>query len=761
MRENLVHVASVTSKTGPVVKCAEVVFEELDYLVGQHVIGAKDGPAWMPALIEPGPRQGSRVQSVSLLVLDVEAKAQVVDGKKTVTGSLPPSPEEMVALMQERKVAGYVITSYSHGNGLGPRYRVIALPHRSIRPDELKSALRGFAEWLGVIDCVDTSATDPARLFFLPRVPGGASLEASRTLWAEGAKVHVDSLLKPVIAPQRQQAQAEGSVIDEYNKATNVVDLLAGAGYTHCGGARWLWSGSTSGIPGVCILSSGLVFSHHPGDPLHGEHAHDAFSLFTTLNHAGNIAGAVKAAAAQLGMTKTKAAIANAVDWPQLDPLPDPQSLYKSPEAFPTDALGPIAGPAAAAIAAKVQAPGAIAAGSVLAALALSTQALADVVLPHGARSPLSLAVITAAGSGDRKSATDQIACAPIEEFRRQQYRLHAREMKAYRSANAPKGERTEPPVAKSLTVSKGTCEGLTKQLRHQSHIGLFSPDGGDVLGGHSMQAERRAAGIAWYLKAWGGEPLDNLTSGEGLMAVTGRRLTMHLLVQPVVLQKLMADPLAQGQGLIARCLIAAPDTLAGTRLFRRSTTEDEANITALHQRIAELLALPPRTHPEGDGLELSPRQMRLDEQATALWIGFHDEVELRQAPGSDLANVRPWASKAAEQAARIAAILAVCEGSDAVLAHHMVSGIRVASFYLTEHLRLTSQSVEFEHSERLHALLAFLRERGPRITREEVLQHAPRIIRSLKAEGINPLWEELVERGYMRKAAGTWEIRQ
>lgn len=447
--------------------------------------------------------------------------------------------------------------------------------------------------------------------------------------------------------------------------------------------------------------------------------------------------------------------------WPVLDPLPDLKTLRKPAEAFPMEALGPIAGPAAASIASKTQAPGAIAAGSVLAALALSTQGLADVVMPHGALSPLSLAVITAAGSGDRKSATDQIACAPVEAIRRTQYRDYARELQAHRDFRGSKGERREPPAAKSLTVSKGTIEGLTKQLRHQSVIGLFSPDGADVLGGHSLQAERRAAGISWYLRAWSGETLDNLTSGDGLTVVSGRRLTMHLLVQPVVLQTLMADPLAQGQGLIARCLIAAPDSLAGSRLFKLPTAQDEQRIAALHQRISELLAQPLPTHPDGDGIELKPRRIALDEQATALWIAFHDEVERRQGPGMDLAGVRPWASKAAEQAARIAAILAVLEDSSEVQAQHMVCGMKVTSFYLTEHVRMMGVSADLEHAKRLHVLLDCMQKRGPRITREEVLQHVQRPVRALKAEGITPLWDELARRGYIRKAGSTWEVRR
>ncbi|MBK8863463.1 MAG: DUF3987 domain-containing protein [Betaproteobacteria bacterium] len=108
--------------------------------------------------------------------------------------------------------------------------------------------------------------------------------------------------------------------------------------------------------------------------------------------------------------------------WPKLDPLPEVST--PKPKKFPLKALGPLAGLAALATARDVQAPDSLAAGSVLAAAALAAQPHADVLLPHGQRAPLSLNIITGAGSGDRKSATDQVACWPVEEYRKAGPRL-------------------------------------------------------------------------------------------------------------------------------------------------------------------------------------------------------------------------------------------------------------------------------------------------------------------------------------------------
>ena len=273
-----------------------------------------------------------------------------------------------------------------------------------------------------------------------------------------------------------------------------------------------------------------------------------------------------------LALIDSKAAekIASAEQWGPLDALPPP--VAPDPAPFPYDALGPILGPAAREIADAVQAPDALAGGGVLAAASVVAQAHANVMLLHGQEAPLSLFIASAADSGARKSAVDAITCWPIAEQCRKDARTFAlalAEFKAEKAKRKPGEPADDPPTAKALTIGKATTEGLHHLLRTQTHIGLFSPEGAEFIGGHSMRDEKRAAAIAWLLKAWSGETLDSLTRGDGLSVLVGRRVAMHVLMQPVILQALMADPLAQGQGWIARTLIAAPRSLAGTRLFK------------------------------------------------------------------------------------------------------------------------------------------------------------------------------------------------
>ncbi len=100
------------------------------------------------------------------------------------------------------------------------------------------------------------------------------------------------------------------------------------------------------------------------------------------------------------------------------EPLPLYRDIPKG-EIFPAGALGPVLGGMAIALhEAAVQAPLAICGTSVLAAAAVSTQGLRDVILPlaGGIAKPVSLYCLIVARSGERKTATDALVLAPVKQ---------------------------------------------------------------------------------------------------------------------------------------------------------------------------------------------------------------------------------------------------------------------------------------------------------------------------------------------------------
>jgi putative DNA primase/helicase len=110
----------------------------------------------------------------------------------------------------------------------------------------------------------------------------------------------------PDLPPARTERKDRGeSVIDAFNAAHDASTILESHGYKKRD-KRFI-SPDSSHAAGIVLLDSGKVFCHHAGDPLHGEHALDAFDCFRLLDFGGDFRAAVRAAAQVLGMNQVAA----------------------------------------------------------------------------------------------------------------------------------------------------------------------------------------------------------------------------------------------------------------------------------------------------------------------------------------------------------------------------------------------------------------------------------------------------------------------
>ena len=184
--------------------------------------------------------------------------------------------------------------------------------------------------------------------------------------------------------------------------------------------------------------------------------------------------------------------------------------------------------------------------------------------------------------------------------------------------------------------------------------------------------------------------------------------------------------------------------------------------MVAYAERMGQLLDTKPELWPNGDGYELKPKGLPLDPTARALWIAFYNATEQEQADGGELAQARAFASKAAEQAARIAGIIAMFDNPRAVAIGiaAMDGAIELVKFYLGEHLRLMGTGKQEQTDKRLRVLWEWLQGQGPLVQQKDILQRCPNPIRKLKAQGIKALLQALAERGYIRPLGTNWEIR-
>jgi hypothetical protein len=426
--------------------------------------------------------------------------------------------------------------------------------------------------------------------------------------------------------------------------------------------------------------------------------------------------------------------------------------------AYPVQSLGPLRA-AVEAVQGMTQAPVAIPAQSALAVASLAVQGFADVETLGGTR-PTSLYALTIARSGERKSACDAPLMAALRAHEREQAKAQREDMERWTNAHAlwkgardkilseaksGKGEKRtaaradlealgpEPdaPPSADRTVTEPTFEGLTKLFAHgQPSLGLFSDEGGQFLGGHAMNSENRQKTLAAFNDLWQGNSIRRTRSGDGHATLYGRRLAVHLMVQPTVARGFMADPLAADTGFLPRFLICEPPSAIGTRMQANARRDDMA-LATFAARLRYILESPLPMEP--DARELQPRTLTLAPEARALLVAFSDAIEAAQAPGGDLAHITGTASKAAEQAGRIAGVLTLWRDlqAPAVEARDMADAIDLTQFYLSEASRLASAAVVSAEIDRAETLRRWLLERPePEVMVRDVVRLGPNALR-------------------------------
>lgn len=386
---------------------------------------------------------------------------------------------------------------------------------------------------------------------------------------------------------------------------------------------------------------------------------------------------------------------------------------------YPVEALGAELADFVRAVVESTQCAEATAAQSALAVAGLVVQAHVDVRTPAGLPRPTELFFVTIALSGERKSAADSYALAPVREIEtedREIYREHhlawrnrfeAWEAERAKIKRAGKGDADTkakalaalgpeplPPLRPERTAEDVTVEGLIKTWAdcHASR-GLFTAEGAKVISGHGMTPEARMRTAATYSGLWDDGRAERIRAGDGYLSLRGRRLAIHLMAQPGVAATFLGATDLADQGLTGRFLVCEAPEMAGTRLFREPARPDDPRFVTYREAVRRLLKREPET---SDGRnELKPRVIELTGEAKEIWIELHDEIERRLGGDGELGGIKAFGNKLAEHAARIAAVLEVFENPDAtaIEAETMSRAADLANFYAAEAERLNTES--------------------------------------------------------------------
>jgi putative DNA primase/helicase len=466
--------------------------------------------------------------------------------------------------------------------------------------------------------------------------------------------------------------------------------------------------------------------------------------------------------------------------WPEAQPLT--QSLKAL--AYPIDMLPPIIGGAVREVQAFVQSPPALVAASALTAVSLACQANIDIRRADGLEGPVSLALLTLAESGERKSSGDGYFMQCIKDFERSREAEDKEAKSNYDALNdaweAEKGgivsairdagkvadsaavemekdrlnkhHLTKPvrPYQTRLLLTDATQEALANHLHSKyPSCAISSAEAGAVFGGHGMGKDSIMRFLSTVNTLWDGNQLSIDRKTSESIVLDGVRLTLGLQAQPQTFAEFakQGNGIARGIGFTARFLFSFPASTQGTRTFKHRPAKFPS-LERFNERALEILNTP---FTLDEGRRLQPQMMELSPEAFAAWTAYHNQVESSLGADGSLSNVRDVASKNADNAARLAALFEYFETGRTVVSLDMFErASRVAGWYLHESLRYATDAAIPQELHRAYMLDQWLLDkRCGSIPRNDILQSGPNVTR--QPDALNHALEVLEQYGRVR----------
>ena len=468
---------------------------------------------------------------------------------------------------------------------------------------------------------------------------------------------------------------------------------------------------------------------------------------------------------------------------------PEPQSLNirLGHEPYPIEALPVKIRAAVDEVHGFAKAPIAMIASSALSALSLSIQAHADIERAPGLHSPTGLFMITIADSGERKSTIDNFFMSAIRAYEAAQAEAVKPLLKAHNAALSiweakyggvkdkirqdTKGgkptaaheselhelarEKPEPPKFPRLTYSDATPESLAVALAQKwPSAGVVAAEAGIVFGSHGMGKDSVTRNLSQLNQLWDGNSLQVDRKTTDSFMVKDARITMSLMIQEATLRDFYAKSgaLARGTGFFARFLLAWPESTQGHRPF----TEPPDCWPALSSFNSQISAILDQPAPIDQNGGLQPVMMRFSPDAKKSWKDFYNAIESELKNGGELFDVKDVASKTADNAARLSALLQIFEHGmgGTVCKECFDSASQIAAWHLREALRFFSElalPVELANAARLDAwLIDYCRRSNVReIPKNHVRQSGPLRDKSLldtaikELQSLDRIWAE------------------
>ncbi|RVU82477.1 DUF3987 domain-containing protein [Leucothrix sargassi] len=411
---------------------------------------------------------------------------------------------------------------------------------------------------------------------------------------------------------------------------------------------------------------------------------------------------------------QTKVKELNGIEWGEPEPLEDTNTPATR---YPIEAWQGVLRQAVEAIAYHAQVSTAMAGQCVLGALATMLQQYINASFSDGEAIPVSLFLLTRGASSDGKNRTVRLSHRVIKAYQRELDEKYREDLEIWQADKraTPRKELdnfliTNPqPIQKTLFVTRGTLQGIINEMlnNQQKSIAWVTSDAGQFFGGYSMDDKNGSKTISDLSDVWSEGNFDDITKGNlGNKRAYDLRFTLDLQGQDEIIRKPLADPIMNGQGFLPRFLFAFPDSMRGKRVYNtpdrmNNISEHDPRLQAYWQTCRLLLDPLPSTKQTDE--KSNPVKINMtfaDQHARQALADYQQYCENRTAKGDKLEKYPAYAGRQAENASRIASLMAYFEGRTALTVDDIKRASLLTEYSIAERLRYDGESISGDSAE-------------------------------------------------------------
>jgi hypothetical protein len=533
----------------------------------------------------------------------------------------------------------------------------------------------------------------------------------------------------------RPSLNGHASVIDAYNECHDVRSVLESFGYTRHGKRMLRPGASPTSEPGVTFTTRNgkeIAYCHSTNDPLHGPHAHDAFSVCCQLRHGGEFKAAVRIEAANMGLPPASAKAEGCNKAPAS--IPATVAATKAPvelpaewRPFPVDKLPNAFARFVREADRALQIDGAFVALPLLAAAGAAIGNTHLALIKSGFTQPAVLWAAPVALSGEGKSPGMREALQFVWKTQNALHADYQGKQADYQAEKVqweavPKKERTAaepiPPMLEHVVITDATTEAIAVRLWTSSRGLLSAPD---ELAGlfRGFNAYKKGGGD---VESWlgfydaGAVKIDRKTALVSTIILPRAFVGLCGGIQPGVLASIFNDEHFDS-GLSARFLFAMPP--GRQRTWNEEVVSDDVRSDVA--RVFEALYALPL---EMDGGDIRPTCLPLTDDAKKLWGAWFNEIEAERSRATEETPYITALPKIRSAAVRLALIFQIvshvsgeCLSDSSIHATNMARGIELARWFKHEQSRVYKALAMSKADRALARLVQSVRDMGGRVS--------------------------------------------